>query len=111
MTQQRAVIRIQLDPQAKRLLDQLCEQRGMTQIAVLSRAVSWLTRQNNLIQTAILGGLSPEDQAELAKLLLKRMSKGSEPSDAARNQLAPPAKRRARRDKPPASNELPDATE
>lgn len=81
MTPKRAVIRIQLDPQAKRMLDQLCEQRGMTQIAVLSRAVTWLTRQNNLIQTAILGGLSAEDQAELAKLLLKRMTRGNEQMD------------------------------
>ncbi|HEV7299409.1 MAG TPA: hypothetical protein VGN72_08610 [Tepidisphaeraceae bacterium] len=83
MNSKRAVIRIQLDTQAKRALDHLCEQRGMTQIAVLSRAVTWLTKQNDLIQTAILCGLSEADQSELAKLLLKRMSKPSEDGDGA----------------------------
>jgi hypothetical protein len=35
----RAVIRLQLDLVAKQALDVLCERRGMTQIAVLSRLV------------------------------------------------------------------------
>jgi hypothetical protein len=76
MAAKRAVIRIQLDLRAKQLLDEICEKRGMTQIAVLSRLVVWLTRQNNLIQTTVLGGLSEEDQAQLAQLLLKRMATG-----------------------------------
>ena len=96
MSAKRAVIRIQLDPQATRQLDQLCEQRGMTQIAVLSRAVTWLTRQSNLIQTAILGGLSAEDQSELAKVLLKRMAKGDA---SATDGLALNEKRTTRRSK------------
>ena len=76
MAAKRAVIRIQLDLRAKQMLDEICENRGMTQIAVLSRLVVWLTKQNNLIQTAVLGGLSEEDQMQLAQLLLKRMATG-----------------------------------
>lgn len=81
MTAKRAVIRIQLDLRAKELLDEICENRGMTQIAVLSRLVVWLTKQNNLIQTAVLGGLSDEDQTQLAQLLLKRMASGEPSTD------------------------------
>ena len=97
MSSKRAVIRIQLDTQAKRLLDQLCEQRGMTQIAVLSRAVSWLTKQNDLIQTAILSGLSEADQAELAKLLLKRMSKTSDEGEGGEDRVQSRSTKRATR--------------
>jgi hypothetical protein len=74
MGTKRAVIRIQVDVEAKQRLSQLCNKRGMTQIAVLSRVVTWLTKQNDLIQTAILSGLNPADQRALAKLLLKRMA-------------------------------------
>ncbi len=73
MEAKRAVIRIQLDNDAKQMLDNICENRGMTQIAVLSRLVGWLTRQSNLVQTAILSGLDETDQSQLAKLVLNRM--------------------------------------
>jgi predicted transcriptional regulator len=76
MSAKRAVIRIQLDLDAKQRLDALCDKRGMTQIAVLSRLVTWFSKQNDLIQTAILGGLSAQDLSALAKLLLRRLSKG-----------------------------------
>ena len=76
MSAKRAVVRLQLDLDAKRRLDDLCEKRGMTQIAVISRLVVWFTKQNDLIQTAILGGLRPGDLAALSKLILKRLSKG-----------------------------------
>jgi hypothetical protein len=74
MGAKRAVIRIQVDIEAKNRLAQLCDKRGMTQIAVLSRVVMWLTRQSDLVQTAILGGLKPADQQALVRLLLKQMA-------------------------------------
>jgi hypothetical protein len=96
MAAKRAVIRIQLDLRAKQLLDEICENRGMTQIAVLSRLVVWLTRQNNLIQTAVLGGLSEEDQAQLAQLLLKRMATGEgKPDDEGSSKSASKRPRKA----------------
>lgn len=76
MSAKRAVVRLQLDLEAKKRLDDLCEKRGMTQIAVISRLVIWFTKQNDLIQTAILGGLQATDLSALSKLLLKRLSKG-----------------------------------
>ncbi len=71
----RAVIRLQLDREAKQNLDEMCERRGMTQIAVISRLVTWFSKQNDLIQTSVLGGLQSADIAELSKLMLKRMAK------------------------------------
>jgi hypothetical protein len=78
MAADRAVLRVQLDPEAKRKLDQHCKDRGMTQIAVLSRLVGWFTRQNDLIQTAVLGQLKGRDLQDLSELLIKRMAKGEE---------------------------------
>lgn len=70
----RAIIRIQLDLAAKQALDALCEQRGMTQIAVMSRLVSWFSRQNEVVQASVLGSLSDAALAKLAKQLLAEIA-------------------------------------
>ena len=66
----RAVIRLQLDVAAKQALDDLCELRGMTQIAVLSRLVKWFSNQDEVIQAAVLDLLSDRRLGELAAALL-----------------------------------------
>ena len=48
-------MRIQLDSGTKHELDGLCEKRGMTQIAVMSRLVRWFVKQDDTIQAAVLG--------------------------------------------------------
>lgn len=73
----RAVIRLQLDIAAKQQLDKLCEKRGMTQIAVLSRLVKWFGRQDEVVQASVLGLLSDEMLGELAPILLNRLSDAS----------------------------------
>jgi hypothetical protein len=74
MATKRAILRIQLDGLAKSDLDAICERRGMTQIAVMSRLVGWFIRQDEVIQTAVMTALSDDALAPLAKQLLKRMS-------------------------------------
>ncbi len=74
----RAVIRLQLDVAAKQQLDKLCERRGMTQIAVLSRLVKWFGRQDEVVQASVLGLLSDEMLGDLAQVLLKRLAASSE---------------------------------
>ena len=69
----RAILRIQLDAAAKEDLDDLCEKRGMTQIAVMSRLVGWFVKQDDVIQTAVMASLSDDSLARLAKQLLKRL--------------------------------------
>jgi hypothetical protein len=70
----RAVIRLQLDIVAKQQLDKLCEKRGMTQIAVLSRLVKWFGKQDEVVQASVLGLLSDEMLGDLGEILLKRLS-------------------------------------
>ncbi|CAA9394957.1 MAG: hypothetical protein AVDCRST_MAG64-1388 [uncultured Phycisphaerae bacterium] len=74
----RAVIRLQLDVAAKQQLDKLCERRGMTQIAVLSRLVKWFGRQDEVVQASVLGLLSDEMLGDLSQVLLKRLAATSE---------------------------------
>ena len=76
MSFKRAIIRLQLDREAKDALDELCHQRGMTQIAALSRLVRWFTRQDEVIQTSILGSLSDDSLQALAQRLLGKIAAG-----------------------------------
>jgi hypothetical protein len=60
----------------------------MTQIAVMSRLVDWFVRQDDLIKTSILSGLSEETLSQLARQLRKHMEtkgKGSRKSNALTN--------------------------
>jgi hypothetical protein len=73
MSAKRAVIRLQLEITAKQGLDKLCEKRGMTQIAVLSRLVRWFVAQDEVVQASVLGLMSDAYLGELAPILLKRL--------------------------------------
>ena len=88
MSAKRAVIRLQLDIAAKQALDRLCERRGMTQIAVLSRLVKWFATQDEVIQASVLGLMSDESLGELAEILLQRLS-GKRNGEAEEASLAP----------------------
>ena len=70
----RAVIRLQLDIDAKRKLDDLCDKRGMTQISVLSRLVKWFGGQDDVVQASVLQLLGPELLGDLSSKLLERLS-------------------------------------
>ena len=74
MSAKRAVIRLQLETSAKQALDDLCERRGMTQIAVMSRLVRWLVAQDEVVQASVLGLLSQETLGDLSQALLKRLA-------------------------------------
>lgn len=71
MSTPRAVVRIELRPLAKRKLEMLCEKRGMTQIAMMSRLFSWLMAQDPSTQNLVLSQKSRQlDQARLRKIVL-----------------------------------------
>jgi hypothetical protein len=76
MADRRVVMRIQLDASAKDDLDDLCEKRGMTQIAVMSRLVGWFVKQDDVIQAAVMSSLSDESLSKLAKQVLKKLEAG-----------------------------------
>jgi hypothetical protein len=70
----RVIMRIELYPQAKDHLTDLCSRLGMTQVAATSRLVEWFCEQQDVVQAAVLG-LYPEDiRAEVAQMILKRMA-------------------------------------
>jgi hypothetical protein len=92
MSNKRVILRIQLTPSAKTALQRVCRQRGMSQVAVLSRLVSWFGAQDEIVQSGVLETLSPENVAALAKILLERMSRENKKSPRARRR--PPAANR-----------------
>jgi predicted transcriptional regulator len=78
MAAKRSIMRLQLDTQAKIKLDKLCEKRGMTQIAVMTRVVNWFVNQDETIQALVLGALSEAALGPLAKMLLQKIVKDEE---------------------------------
>jgi hypothetical protein len=70
----RVIMRIELFPEAKDKLMEMCDKLGMTQVAATSRLVEWFTDQQDVLQAAVLG-LYPEDiRAEVANMVLKRLA-------------------------------------
>jgi len=70
----RVIMRIELTPDAKKGLTELCDRLGMTQIATTSRIIEWFTTQPDVVQAAVLG-LYPQDiRAEIAEIILKRLA-------------------------------------
>jgi hypothetical protein len=70
----RVIMRIELYPEAKDHLTELCARLGMTQVAATSRVIEWFCEQQDVVQAAVLG-LYPEDiRAEIAGMILKRMA-------------------------------------
>jgi hypothetical protein len=69
----RIIMRIELSPEAKEQFIDFGDSLGMTQVAVASRLVEWLTKQSDVIQAGVLG-LYPEDiRAEVPSMLLKHL--------------------------------------
>jgi hypothetical protein len=73
MDEKRSIMRIQLDARSKDRLDEICQKRGMTQIAAMSRIVDWFSRQDEVIQTSVLHGLSQGSLSALAKSVLRKI--------------------------------------
>jgi len=75
----RVIMRIELLPQAKERFLDYGDALGMTQVAVSSRLVEWLSKQNDVVQAAVLG-LYPKDiRAEIPSLILKSLATEKRP--------------------------------
>ena len=70
----RFVIRVELSPTAKRILTTISQRNGMTQVAVMSRLVQWFNTQPEAIQAAVLGRYPAEYEADIARLILRRIA-------------------------------------
>jgi len=71
----RIIVRIELTPKAKEHLEQLSDGLGMTQVAMLSRVVEWYANQLEVIQRTIVGHLPAEIEQDVARLVLRQMTK------------------------------------
>jgi hypothetical protein len=70
----RVIMRIELYPEAKDALMDMCDRLGMTQVAATSRIIEFFTTQNEVVQAAVLG-LYPKDiRAEIAEMILKKLA-------------------------------------
>ena len=76
----RFVMRIELTGPAKAKLAELSDDTGMTQVAIMSRMVQWFSGQPEVIQAAVLRRYPQEVEADIARLLLRKMAGESIPS-------------------------------
>ena len=74
MASKKAIMRLQLDGVAKQALDDMCEKKGMTQIAFLSRLVEWFANQEEIIQVPVLVLVSDQPLAELSQINNQRLT-------------------------------------
>lgn len=74
MSQKRVIIRAELTPSAKTTLQKVCDERGMTQVSVMSRLVQWFAHQDQLVQVSVLGLVSEETTRKLGKELIERLA-------------------------------------
>jgi hypothetical protein len=69
-----SVARLQLDAAAKHALDSLCDRRGMTLTAAMSRLVQWLVNQDEITQAWVLSQMSRESLIPMSESFQTRMS-------------------------------------
>jgi hypothetical protein len=69
----RVIMRIELTPSAKDLLNEFCSRTGTTQVSTMSRAAEWFANQSELIQAAVLRQYPKEIEADVVKLILRRL--------------------------------------
>jgi hypothetical protein len=70
----RVIMRVEVDVESKKELDEFCDRTGMTKVAAVSRLIDWFCRQPHGIQ-AILQGLLPSPiQEEIAHLILENLA-------------------------------------
>ena len=68
----RVINRVEMRPGVKEKLDKVCEEMGMTHVALTSRILEWFTDQDELTQRTIAGQIPPELQQKLARLYSRK---------------------------------------
>lgn len=70
----RIVVRMELPADVMARIAQVCQRKGMTQLAVSSRVVEWFARQPSHVQTAILRNLPAKPSGEVARLVMQHVA-------------------------------------
>ena len=69
----RSIMRIELTGSAKDQVKNLSKRHGMTQVSMMSRLMEFFATQPELLQSAMIGRYPKEIEADIAKLVLKKM--------------------------------------
>ena len=76
VTMPRTIIRTEISPRTKAMLDKVCRDRGMTHLSVTSRLMIWLAEQPVEVQARVLGLLRYMPASDG---LLQLLAKGNAP--------------------------------
>lgn len=69
---QQIIVSVQVPPDAKKQLDNICDDRGMTIKSLLGRLISWFGSIDKTEQSIVLGQVESSDTKSLAAMLLAR---------------------------------------
>ena len=69
------IISVDLTPQSKRQLDDVCDYRGMPIKSLLGRLIGWFAERDQTEQAIIMGQVDDRDARSFTDILLKRSRK------------------------------------
>jgi hypothetical protein len=69
----RLIVRIEVSRSAKQTCADAAARFGTSQVAVIDRLIGWLANQPATVQAAILGQYPKEIEADVARIILRRM--------------------------------------
>jgi hypothetical protein len=72
--EKRVIMRIEVEPRAKRGLDDYCDQIGMTKVAAVSRLIEWFCDQPEGVQGMIQGLIPTIIKMDVAEIVLKQLA-------------------------------------
>ena len=74
MTQRKRpdIVSMHLSDEAKAMLDQVCETRGMTIKTLLGKLIVWFNGLDRTEQSIVLGQVEPHDIRGLAEMVIER---------------------------------------
>ena len=84
------IVSVQLSPEGKGKLDDVCAKRGMSIKTLLGRLIVWFVDLDKTEQSIVLGQVEDADMYDLAELLKSRIRK---PAAASRKSKAPRRRR------------------
>jgi hypothetical protein len=70
----RVILRAELTQVAKNGLERVCDDRGMTQVSVMSRLILWFASQEGRVQHAVLGHTGEDGARLLIEDLVRRLA-------------------------------------
>jgi hypothetical protein len=70
------IVSMNLSPEAKKQLDQVCEHRGMSIKTLLGRLLSWFVDLDRTEQSVVLGQVEDRDLIGLSEMIVRRKQAG-----------------------------------